>query len=123
MPACKVMIKSTLDEARSRLQAYGEKLEFSQRGEWALAEDSSGTELFGWEPSVWRKLAADRDLIYAYYDEEMNAEFIHIKDGRCLRAYQEDSGEVDTDEGTDPESAISDWADVADYIDDHMQTP
>ena len=50
----------------------------------------------------------------------MNAEFVHIKNGICLRVYQEYDGEVDTDEGDDPEISISEWSDVADYIDDHM---
>ena len=48
------------------------------------------------------------------------AEFIHIKNGVCLRAYQEYDGELDIDEGEDPETSVSEWSDVADYIDDHM---
>lgn len=119
MSTCKVMLKSTLEKVKTQFKEY-EDMEFEKRGDWILIEDSSGTQLFGWEVSSWLELAGDAELIYAYYDEELNAEFIHIKGGVCLRAYQEYSGEVDTDEGNDPEVSISEWADVADYIDDHM---
>ena len=40
--------------------------------------------------------------------------------GVCLRAYTQYDGEVDTDEGEDPEAAVSGWSDVADYMDEHM---
>ena len=40
--------------------------------------------------------------------------------GVCLRAYTQYDGEVDTDEGEDPEAAVSRWSDVADYMDEHM---
>lgn len=70
--------------------------------------------------SSWLDLAGQEELIYAYYDEDLNAEFVHIKDGVCVRAYLEYEGEVDTDEGEDPETAISKWSDVAGYMDEHM---
>jgi len=119
MTDCKVMLKSSLDKVKTRFLDY-EDLEFSTRGNWILVEDFSGTQLFGWEVSSWIELAASDELIYAYYDENMNAEFIHIKDGVCLRAYQEYNGEVDTDEGDDSDTSICEWSDVADYIDEHM---
>ena len=119
MTDCKVMLKSSLDKVRARFQDYAD-LEFSNRGDWILVEDFSGTQLFGWEVSSWIELAAGDELIYAYYDENMNAEFIHIKDGVCLRAYQEYNGEIDTDAGKDPDTSVSGWADVGDYIDEHM---
>lgn len=114
---CKILIKAPLEAAKALFQDY-EDLEFSSKGAWTLAEDFSGTQLFGWEVSTWVKQAGGNELIYAYYDEDMNAEFIHVKDGACLRAYQEYGGEVDTDQGD--EASISDWSDVADYMDDHM---
>ena len=40
------------------------------------------------------ELAGEDELIYAYYDEDMNAEFIFIQNGLCMRAYQEYDGEV-----------------------------
>nr|WP_300659388.1 hypothetical protein [uncultured Acetatifactor sp.] len=40
--------------------------------------------------------------------------------GVCLRAYTQYDGEVDIDEGEDPEAAVSGWSDVADYMDEHM---
>lgn len=121
MTDCRVMIKASFEEVKARFREYeNEDIEFSTREDWTLAQDFSGTQLFGWEVSSWVELAGNDELIYAYYDENMNAEFVHIKNGICLRIYQEYDGEVDTDEGDDPEISISEWSDVADYIDDHM---
>lgn len=121
MTDCRVMIKVSFEEVKARFREYeNEEIEFSTREDWTLAQDFSGTQLFGWEVSSWVELAGNDELIYAYYDENMNAEFVHIKNGICLRVYQEYDGEVDTDEGDDPEISISEWSDVADYIDDHM---
>ena len=119
MFACKVMIKSSLEAVKARFQDY-EDLEFFQRGDWVLAEDFSGTQLFGWEVSTWLELAGEDELIYAYYDENMNAEFVFIQNGLCMRAYQEYDGEVDTDEGEDSDISIAGWTDIADYMDEHM---
>ena len=119
MTVCKAMIKTSIAKAKAQFQEYGE-MEFWEHGDWILVEDISGTQLFGWEVSSWVELAGNGELIYAYYDENMNAEFIHIKNGVCVRAYQEYDGELDTDEGEDPEVSISDWSDVADYVDAHM---
>ena len=121
MTDCRVMIKASFEEVKARFREYeNDDIEFSTREDWTLAQDFSGTQLFGWEVSSWVELAGNDELIYAYYDENMNAEFVHIKNGICLRVYQEYDGEVDTDEGDDPEVSISEWSDVADYIDDHM---
>ena len=114
---CKLRIKAPLGEVQARL-ADIESLEYTRQGDWTLVEDSSGTQLFGWEVDAWLELAGNWELVYAYYDEDQNAEFVHIRDGVCLRAYQEYSGEVDTDEGSDSEYTISDWSDVADYLDE-----
>ena len=38
-------------------------MEFEKRGEWVLAEDFSGTQLFGWEISDWVELAGGDELI------------------------------------------------------------
>ncbi|MCI9352272.1 MAG: hypothetical protein HFF58_03350 [Lawsonibacter sp.] len=119
MFACKVMIKSSMEAVKARFQDY-EGLEFFQRGDWVLAEDFSGTQLFGWEVSTWLELAGKDELIYAYYDENMNAEFVFIQNGLCMRAYQEYDGEVDTDQGEDLDVSISGWSDVAEYMDEHM---
>ena len=119
MFACKVMIKASIKEVKARFQDY-EDMEFFQRGDWVLGEDSSGPQLFGWDISSWLELAGENELIYAYYDEDMNAEFVFIQNGLCMRSYQEYDGEVDTDEGEDMDIAVSNWSDVADYIDEHM---
>ena len=119
MFACKVMIKAPMDEVKARFEGYKD-MEFFQRGDWVLAEDSSGTQLFGWEVSAWLELAGEDELIYAYYDEDMNAEFVFIQNSLCMRAYQEYDGEVDTDEGEESDLPLSGWADIADYMDEHM---
>ena len=119
MFACKVMIKAPLEQAKARFEGY-EDMEFFQKGDWVLAEDFSGTQLFGWEVSTWLELAGKDELIYAYYDENMNAEFVFIQNGLCMRAYQEYDGEVDTDQGEDLDVSISGWSDVAEYMDEHM---
>lgn len=119
MTGCKVMIKAPLKKVKTRFSDY-EDMEFETRGDWTLAEDFSGTQLFGWEISDWVELAGQDELIYAYYDENMNAEFIHVKDGVCLRAYTQYDGEADTDEGQDTDTSVSGWSDVASYIDRHM---
>ena len=119
MFVCKVMIKAPMEKVKARFEGYGD-MEFFQQGDWVLAEDSSGTQLFGWEVSTWLELAGEDELIYAYYDEDMNAEFVFVQNGLCMRAYQEYNGEVDTDEGEDPDSPIAEWSDVADFIDEHM---
>ena len=119
MFACKVMIKGPLESVKARFEGYGD-MEFSQKGDWVLAEDFSGTQLFGWEVSTWLELAGKDELIYAYYDENMNAEFVFIQNGLCMRAYQEYGGEVDTNQGEDPDIPIHGWEDVAGFIDKHM---
>ena len=119
MSDCKVMIKAPKKEVKARFSDY-EDMEFEKRGDWTLAEDYSGTQLFGWNVSNWVELAGQDELIYAYYDEDMNAEFAFVQNGLCMRAYQEYDGEVDTDEGEDPDIPISGWTDVADYMDEHM---
>ena len=119
MRDCKVRIKAAMKKVKDRFSEYVD-MEFVERGEWVLAEDFSGTQLFGWEISDWVELAGEDELIYAYYDEDMNAEFVHIRGGVCLRAYTQYDGEVDIDEGEDPEAAVSGWSDVADYMDEHM---
>ena len=77
-------------------------------------------KMIGWGLSDWVELAGEDELIYAYYDEDMNAEFIHVRDGVCLRAYTQYDDEVDTDEGEDAETSAREWSDVGDYMDKHM---
>ena len=119
MTECKVMIKAPMKKVKARFSDY-EDMEFEKRGGWTLVEDYSGTQLFGWGISNWVKLAGEDELIYAYYDEDMNAEFIHVRDGVCLRVYTQYDGEVDTDEGEDTETSVRKWSDVGNYMDKHM---
>lgn len=83
----------------------------------ALFEDQDETEFFGWETEEWLQLAGEQELIYGSFDEDNgNAEFVHIQNGRCVRDYRMTDFEVDTDEGQEP--CFGDLEDVADLVDD-----
>ena len=45
MRDCKVRIKAAMKKVKDRFSEY-EDMEFEERGEWVLAEDFSGTQLF-----------------------------------------------------------------------------
>lgn len=82
-------------------------------------EDMSENEFFGWDTSSWITLAGDKELIYGYYSEDnCSAEFVHIRDGACVRDYRIYESEVDTDEGADP--SFDGWTDVAEYVDKNL---
>lgn len=119
MMDCRIMIKAPVEEVKILFEGY-EDIEFSAKVDWTCVQDFSYTQFFGWEIFSWIETAGDRELIYAYYDENLNAEFVHIKDGVCLRAYREYGGEVDTDQGDDPDTCVFTRDDVADYMDDNM---
>lgn len=60
-----------------------------------------------------------QELVYGYYDDGAgNAEFVHIKDGKCIRDYRIYDFELDTDKGVSPE--FHDWVDVAEYVDKEL---
>lgn len=90
----------------------------TQRNDNISFEDMSENEFFGWETSAWITLADNKELIYGFYNDSGSAEFVHIKDGICVRDYRMYDFELDTDEGDIP--AFEDWADVCDFIDDHL---
>lgn len=84
-------------------------------------EDMSENEFFGWETSSWIALAGDKELIYGYYsDDSCSAEFVHIRNGECIRDYRvyDFDGEIDTDESVSPE--FDSWIDVAEYVDEKL---
>lgn len=83
-------------------------------------EDMSEEEFFGWDTESWVTVAGEKELVYGYYnDSMMTAEFIYIKDGKCIREYRVYDGELDTDEGEDI-IGFESWVDVASYVDGHM---
>lgn len=82
-------------------------------------EDMSENEFFGWDTSSWLALAGNKELIYGYFSEDSgSAEFVHIRDGECVRDYRIYDFEVDTDEGASPE--FDGWTDVARYVEEEM---
>ena len=82
-------------------------------------EDLSENEFFGWETASWLALAGGKELIYGYYSQDScSAEFVHIRNGECIRDYRVYDFEVDTEEGTSPE--FDGWTDVAQYVDEKL---
>lgn len=84
-------------------------------------EDTSESTFFGWETAEWIALAGGKELIYGYYsDDSGSAEFLHIKNGKCIREFRiyDFENEADTDIGESPE--FQDWADVAEYVDGNL---
>ncbi len=83
-------------------------------------EDMSEEEFFGWDVQSWITVACGKELIYGYYNDSMReAEFIHIKDGECIREFRVYDGETATDEGENNIDFES-WIDIASYVDSHM---
>ncbi len=106
---------------------YDERLKAYRAGEICLSvknkgvcfEDLSQTEFFGWDTNSWIELSQGNELLYGYYDDDnLEAEFVHIKQGKCIREYREYGGEVETDEGDTPE--FEHCMDVAKFVDEEM---
>ncbi len=82
-------------------------------------EDLSESVFFGWSTEEWKALAGENELLYGSYSEDtIEAEFIHIRDGACVREYREYDGEIEADTGEAP--VFEDWADVCAYIDENL---
>ena len=120
MTVCRILVKASVQEAEDMFSEYEVDISDSEREGWALIEDYTYSQFASWEVSDWIELAGDCELVYAYYEDNQNAEFVHIKDGLCVRVYQECNGEIDTDDGEDPEVSISDAADIDIYIYNEM---
>ena len=91
----------------------------SERRGCTAFEDLSESVFYGWPTENWKRLADAGDLLYGFYNEDaIEAEFIHIRDGACVREYRAYGGEIEIDEGTFP--AFEDWADVCAYIDETL---
>ena len=73
-----------------------------QCGNTISFEDMSENEFFEWETSAWITLADNKELVCGFYSDDDNAEFIHIKDGSCIRDYRMYDFTLDTDEGGYP---------------------
>lgn len=91
----------------------------SVRDDSVAFQDMSELMFMGWDRSAWIELADGNELRYGYYNEDnLEAEFVHIKDGKCVRDYREYDGEVESDEGTLP--VFTDWVDVSMFIDENL---
>lgn len=138
MRECNFKIRITLDDAKTRylyLMSSKEEYEWddiqeslhigdvyvSEKDGYILFEDMNGEAFFGWETCSWLDFAGEDELIYAYYDEDGNAEIVCVKDGICIRNFRIYDFEIDTDEyQTDFEYSITDCNDVASFFDDNL---
>lgn len=106
-------------EYDERLKAYHSGAVYLKQTEDAVFfEDMSENEFFGQDTAMWMELADKKELVYGCYDDDGNAEFVHIKAGQCVREYRMYDFELDTDEGSSPEFEV--WEDVCDFVDEHL---
>lgn len=95
-----------------------ESVYFKQSDDMIIFEDMSENKFFGLKTSIWITLAENKELIYGSYNEDGNAEFVHIKDGICVRDYRVYDFEIDTDKGDAP--SFEDYNDVGSFIEDNL---
>ncbi|MBQ7776892.1 MAG: hypothetical protein IJ379_13330, partial [Lachnospiraceae bacterium] len=70
-----------------------------ERADETAFEDMSEEKFFGWDTQSWITVAGEKELVYGYYNDSMReAEFIQVKNGKCIREYRVYDGETDTDE-------------------------
>ena len=103
-----------------KLVVHNDTFYYSDTENYYRFEDMSNYNFEYWETESWLELAEDREIIYGYFsDDELSAEFIHIKEGKCIREFREyfDDKESNVDIGTLPE--FNSWVDVASYV-EHM---
>ena len=107
-------------EYDARMESYHSKDVYLTIREGTIAfEDMTENLFFGWNIEAWFKVAEQKDLTYGYYDmASLNAEFVHIQDGKCIRDCRYYGDEIETDVGDIP--AFDDWESVCDYIDDYL---
>lgn len=138
MRECNFKVRTTLDDAKIRylnLMSSKEEYEWddiqeslhigevyvSEKDGYILFEDMNGEAFFGWKTSSWLAFAGKDELVYAYYDEDGNAEIVCVKDGLCIRDFRIYDFEIDTDESQiNFEYSITDCSDVASFFDENL---
>ncbi|WP_072985901.1 hypothetical protein [Clostridium cavendishii] len=138
MKECNFKIRTTIDDAKERyLKLMSPKEEYewddiqksfhigevyiSQKDGYILFEDMNGEAFFGWETSLWIDFAGKDEVVYAYYDEDGNAEVVYIKDEICIRDFRIYEFEIDTDEcKINFQYHISNYNDVASFLDENL---
>ena len=94
---------------------------FSEIDDYYVFDDFS-EEIFMFVPiEKWLSIAAENHLMYGWYSEDsLSAEYIEIKDGKCIREYREyrDMPEDNVNEGDEPQ--FENWVDVASYVDSNV---
>ncbi len=94
---------------------------FSESEDFYRFEDFANSYFTYWDTETWIDLAKEHEMIYGYYSEDdLSAEFIHIKNSKCIREYREyfDEEDSNVDQGDSPE--FDSWVDVARYVDENM---
>ena len=142
MKECCFKINLSLEEAKKRycnwmneniefeLDEYGycvdKSVQISETEDgWTYFVDFEGGAFFGLSNQEWMKLANGRSVIYAYYDEDLNAELIVIENGTLIREYllYEDEPDANVNFGAfkyEENSPIEDWNDVVTFLDKEL---
>ncbi|AWB44666.1 hypothetical protein DCC85_10815 [Paenibacillus sp. CAA11] len=142
MRECCFKINLSLEEAKKRYREWSnedvqfeideagicmaDSIQISEAEEgWTYFIDFEGEAFFGLSREAWIKLAMDSSVIYAYYDENFNAELVVIENGKLIREFAryEDEPDANADFGVlacEESSAIDGWEDVADYIEQEL---
>ncbi|ATP40053.1 hypothetical protein CSE16_08320 [Solibacillus sp. R5-41] len=142
MRVCCFKINLSLEEAKNRYCDWmNEGIEF-ELGEyekyidksiqiaemedgWTYFVDVKGEAFFGLSNESWMKFVRDSSVIYAYYDDDFNAELIVIKNGTLIREFSlyEDEPVANVDFGAfeyEVSSPIEDWNDVANFLEKEL---
>ena len=93
----------------------------SEDGNFYRFEDMQESYFIYLKTKAWLDIAGEHEIIYGFYsDDDLSAEFIHIKNSKCIREYREycDNEDCNVDEGALPE--FDSWVDVAEYVDEKM---
>ncbi|WP_338749142.1 hypothetical protein [Bacillus sp. FJAT-52991] len=140
MRECCFKINLPLEEAKKRYYDWmNEDSEWNKSGDcmdksihaseteggWTYFVDFEGEAFFGLSNESWMKLAKDRSVTYAYYDEDFNAEVIVIENGTLIREFSlyEDEPDLNVNFGIlkyEEDSLIEDWNDVAVFLEKEL---
>ena len=100
------------------IKEHDSEFYYCDTGDYYRFEDFSNFYFEFQETEEWLNIAQGRELFNGYFsDDDLAAEFIHIKNGECIREFREysDDEEDNVDLGTSPK--FDSWVDVASYVD------
>jgi len=83
-------------------------------------DDYSNYHFVFWDTESWIEFAQDREIIYGHFsDDELSAEFLHIKGGKCIREFREYFDDEGSNVNVGALPKFDSWVDVASYV-EHM---